>query len=185
MGAVEEHKAHAPRSVRCAVITISDSRTEATDESGALLRKFLAEAGHRVGFHQIVKDDARAIGTWLTRPQKWRIRSSRTAARTPPGTPSGAAPVHGALRYIHKSVSDFHNVGTDWRGYTRRQRRYRARPVRVNDDQQGKKAEQVMKTWHRKRRGGTMTAAKRRPANSAGGRGRVRKRPAGRNIMKT
>ena len=34
-------------------------------------------------------------------------------------------------------------------------------------------------------RGGRMTAAKRRAAKSAGGRGKVRKRPAGKNIMKT
>ncbi len=70
MGAVEEHKAHAPRSVRCAVITISDSRTEATDESGALLRKLLSEADHRVGFHQIVKDDARAIASVVDKAAK-------------------------------------------------------------------------------------------------------------------
>jgi molybdenum cofactor biosynthesis protein B len=70
MGAVEEHKAHAPRSVRCAVITISDSRTEATDESGALLRKFLSEAGHRVGFHQIVKDNASAIASVVGKAAK-------------------------------------------------------------------------------------------------------------------
>jgi len=62
MGAVEEHKAHAPKSVRCAVITISDSRTEATDESGALLRKLLSDAGHRVEFLKIVKDEAGPIG---------------------------------------------------------------------------------------------------------------------------
>ena len=37
----------------------------------------------------------------------------------------------------------------------------------------------------KKSRGGRMTAAKRRAANSAGGRGRVRKRKAGRDIMKT
>jgi len=70
MGAVEEHKAHAPKSVRCAVITISDSRTEATDESGALLRKLLSDAGHRVGFHQIVKDDARAIASVVDKAAK-------------------------------------------------------------------------------------------------------------------
>lgn len=61
MGAVEEHKAHAPKRVRCAVITISDSRTEATDESGALLRKLLSKAGHRIERHELVKDEPRAI----------------------------------------------------------------------------------------------------------------------------
>lgn len=37
----------------------------------------------------------------------------------------------------------------------------------------------------KKSRGGRMTAAKRRAAKSPGGRGRVRKRKAGRDIMKT
>jgi hypothetical protein len=37
----------------------------------------------------------------------------------------------------------------------------------------------------KKSRGGRMTAAKRRAAKSPGGRGPVRKRPAGRNIMRT
>jgi len=34
-------------------------------------------------------------------------------------------------------------------------------------------------------RGGRMTAAKRRAAKSSGGKGHVKNRPAGRNIMKT
>jgi len=61
MAAVEEHKAHAPKSVKCAVITISDSRTEATDESGKILRQAILDAGHKILFTAIVKDDAKAI----------------------------------------------------------------------------------------------------------------------------
>ena len=34
--------------VRCAVVTVTDSRTEATDVSGTLLRRLLSEAGHSV-----------------------------------------------------------------------------------------------------------------------------------------
>ena len=37
----------------------------------------------------------------------------------------------------------------------------------------------------KKSRGGRMTAAKRRAKKSSGGRGRVKNRKAGRNIMKT
>lgn len=37
----------------------------------------------------------------------------------------------------------------------------------------------------KKTRGGRMTAAKNRAAKSKGGKGPVKKRPAGRNIMKT
>ena len=62
MGAVEEHKAHAPKSAKCGVITISDSRTEATDESGKILKQLLLEAGHKILFTAVVKDEPKAIG---------------------------------------------------------------------------------------------------------------------------
>ena len=61
MGAVDEHKAHAPKSVKVAVITISDTRTEATDESGKILKQLLLDAGHKILFLAIVKDEAKAI----------------------------------------------------------------------------------------------------------------------------
>ncbi len=61
MTAVEEHKAHAPKRVACAVITVSDSRTEATDESGQVLKDLLREAGHEVPFYAVVKDEGTAI----------------------------------------------------------------------------------------------------------------------------
>lgn len=65
--AVEQHRAHAPRSVACGVITVSDSRTEATDESGALLTRLLTEAGHRVVLTAIVKDEPAAIADAVDR----------------------------------------------------------------------------------------------------------------------
>ena len=51
-----EHKAHAPRSIGCWVLTISDSKTPATDTSGALIRELLAGAGHEVVGSEIVRD---------------------------------------------------------------------------------------------------------------------------------
>jgi molybdenum cofactor biosynthesis protein B len=56
-----EHKELAPRSVTCAVLTISDSRTEATDESGHLLRERMIQAGHRVLSYSLLKNDPEAI----------------------------------------------------------------------------------------------------------------------------
>lgn len=44
-----------------AVLTISDSRTEATDKSGALLVGRLESAGHRLADKRIVADDIYAI----------------------------------------------------------------------------------------------------------------------------
>jgi len=53
-----EHKARAPRSVRCFVLTVSDTRTEDTDASGRAIAALLTAAGHVVAGRAIVKDDA-------------------------------------------------------------------------------------------------------------------------------
>ena len=53
-----EHKAHAPSSVRCVIVTISDTRTEETDTSGRAIADLLTAAGHTVAGRAIVKDDA-------------------------------------------------------------------------------------------------------------------------------
>jgi molybdenum cofactor biosynthesis protein B len=52
-----EHKATAPQSVRCYVITISDTRTEETDTAGRAIAELLGGAGHQVVGRTIVKDD--------------------------------------------------------------------------------------------------------------------------------
>src|SRR5207237_610220 len=62
-----EHKARAPRSARVYVVTCSDSRTEATDEGGRILRDRLAAAGHAVTGSAIVPDDPQRIAAELDR----------------------------------------------------------------------------------------------------------------------
>ena len=57
----QEHKHKVPKSVSCAVLTISDTRTERDDESGRLLRQKLSENGHRVIVYCILKNEADAI----------------------------------------------------------------------------------------------------------------------------
>ncbi len=47
--------------VDVAVLTISDTRTEETDKSGALIRQKLTDAGHRVGHYAILKDEPEQI----------------------------------------------------------------------------------------------------------------------------
>jgi molybdenum cofactor biosynthesis protein B len=56
-----QHRAYAPKSIACAVLTVSDSRTLADDTSGKLISELLGAAGHAVLLHQIVPDDADAI----------------------------------------------------------------------------------------------------------------------------
>jgi molybdopterin adenylyltransferase len=52
-----EHKATAPTSVACYVLTVSDTKTPETDTSGALIRELLLSAGHRVVGSAIVRDE--------------------------------------------------------------------------------------------------------------------------------
>jgi molybdenum cofactor biosynthesis protein B len=63
----EEHKAQAPRSVRCFIVTVSDTRTEATDTSGRAIADLLTAAGHVVAGRAIVKDDAEMVRGTLER----------------------------------------------------------------------------------------------------------------------
>ena len=49
----------------CAVVTVSDTRTTATDRSGRAIRTALERAGHQVVDFRIVRDDARLIIAYL------------------------------------------------------------------------------------------------------------------------
>lgn len=57
----KEHKAAAPRSVPCMVITCSDTRTPENDTSGALIMRSLKGRGHTVVSYHLVKDDPSII----------------------------------------------------------------------------------------------------------------------------
>jgi molybdopterin adenylyltransferase len=52
-----EHKATAPKTVGCFVLTVSDTKTAETDTSGTLIRELLTAAGHRVVDSRIVRDE--------------------------------------------------------------------------------------------------------------------------------
>src|SRR3970040_3040971 len=62
---VHEHKEKGKKSIRCFVITVSDTRDEGTDTSGQTIKKFLAEEGHQAMGYQIVKDEPVQIETLL------------------------------------------------------------------------------------------------------------------------
>ncbi len=57
----QEHKQEAPKSVNCAVLIISNTRTEQNDESGKLIIRALKRNGHRVVSYCILKNDADSI----------------------------------------------------------------------------------------------------------------------------
>ena len=53
----DEHKREAPKSVGCALITVSDTRTIETDRGGQTAVELLAAAGHRLLRREIIPDD--------------------------------------------------------------------------------------------------------------------------------
>jgi len=59
----QEHAANTP--ARCAVVTVSDTRTEDTDTSGAFIRTALNDAGFTVVHYTIVPDEPTRIDTLL------------------------------------------------------------------------------------------------------------------------
>jgi molybdenum cofactor biosynthesis protein B len=54
---VAEHKEKGKKSIRCYVITVSDSRDETTDTSGQTIRSGLSAEGHQTAAYRIVKDE--------------------------------------------------------------------------------------------------------------------------------
>jgi molybdenum cofactor biosynthesis protein B len=62
-----EHKARAPRSVTCYVITVSDTRTDDTDTGGGAIAELLGGAGHTVAGRTIVRDDAELVRDTIVR----------------------------------------------------------------------------------------------------------------------
>jgi molybdenum cofactor biosynthesis protein B len=54
---VSEHKAQAPATVGCYILTVSDTRTPDTDSSGRAIRTLLEAAGHAVTGHDVEKDE--------------------------------------------------------------------------------------------------------------------------------
>jgi molybdenum cofactor biosynthesis protein B len=78
-----EHRALAPATVACAVLTISDTRTEPTDTSGRAMADMLAGAGHRCVERAIVRDEPAAIAGAL---ERWLARADVDAILTTGGT---------------------------------------------------------------------------------------------------
>jgi molybdenum cofactor biosynthesis protein B len=64
---VAEHKAEAPQSVRCFIVTVSDTRTVETDAGGRMIAELLTAAGHVVTGRTIVKDDPELVHTTIER----------------------------------------------------------------------------------------------------------------------
>jgi molybdenum cofactor biosynthesis protein B len=82
--------------LRVAVLTVSDTRTEATDKSGAVLVERLRSAGHVLANKAIVRDDIYAIRAivsgWIADPQvEVVITTGGTGITGRDGTPEAIA----------------------------------------------------------------------------------------------
>src|SRR5206468_10121847 len=51
---------------RCAVVTLSDTRTESTDRSGARIKELLSADGHQLVVYTILKDEPTELDKLLT-----------------------------------------------------------------------------------------------------------------------
>jgi molybdenum cofactor biosynthesis protein B len=84
--------------VNIAVLTVSDSRDETTDKSGALLVARLEEAGHRKAAKAIVPDDVyqirAVVSAWIADPEiQAVITTGGTGLTGRDGTPEAVAPL--------------------------------------------------------------------------------------------
>ena len=78
-----QHRESAPKTIRTAILTISDTRTLETDTAGEYLKTVLEDGGHQVLVRSIVKDDSDAIRATL---EAWLARGDIQAIITTGGT---------------------------------------------------------------------------------------------------
>jgi molybdopterin adenylyltransferase len=64
---VAEHKAASPATVRCFIVTVSDTRTLENDDSGRTIAELLTAAGHVVTGRTIVRDDPELVHSVVER----------------------------------------------------------------------------------------------------------------------
>ena len=62
----KKHFSQSVDSVRCAILTVSDSRTPETDGSGRTIRELLLAGGHKVHSYEIVPDNRDQIRRLVT-----------------------------------------------------------------------------------------------------------------------
>ena len=78
-----QHREEAPAKIRCAVITVSDTRTLETDTGGKTLIDRLVAAGHEVAVREIVPDEPTSIAALLL---EYRDRADLDAVLLTGGT---------------------------------------------------------------------------------------------------
>jgi molybdenum cofactor biosynthesis protein B len=85
MGAPDHRaSARAVGPVACSVLTVSDSRSEATDESGQLIQRLVAQGGHRVADYELIRNEPlqieERVSRFLAGPSQCLIVTGGTGA---------------------------------------------------------------------------------------------------------
>ena len=93
-------------SLNIAVLTVSDTRTKATDRSGRLLTERVTQAGHNIADEKIVSDDIYKIrvvvSQWIADPKVNAILSTGgTGVTGRDGTPEAISPL------LEKEIAGF------------------------------------------------------------------------------
>lgn len=78
-----EHEKMAAASLRIGIMTFSDTRDEASDKSGALLKEIIAAAGHKISAYALVREEPELMRLEL---QKWLALEELDAVITNGGT---------------------------------------------------------------------------------------------------
>jgi molybdopterin adenylyltransferase len=106
---VQEHKEKGKKSIRCFIVTVSDTRDESTDTSGQTIKKLLADNDHQMAGYQIVKDEPSQIHGLL---EQALARADVDAVIVNGGT--GIAPRDGTYevvgRFLEKKLDGFGEV---------------------------------------------------------------------------
>jgi molybdopterin adenylyltransferase len=92
----QEHRRQSPDRVRCAVITVSDTRTPETDTSGQFMQQALTGHGHSISAYAIVKDEPEDIRRLL---QHFIQAADTDAILLSGGT--GLSPRDGTYEVVH------------------------------------------------------------------------------------
>jgi molybdenum cofactor biosynthesis protein B len=103
-----EHEAEAPKSLKIGIITLSDTRAEADDLSGKLLRERLAEAGHSLLRYGLIREDPELIfqtlAAFLQDPLDAVITNGGTGLTSRDGT------IEVAKRLMQKELPGFGEI---------------------------------------------------------------------------
>lgn len=105
----DDNKDREFRPLNIAILTVSDTRTEATDKSGALLKDRLESAGHRLADKAIEPDDMyrirAAVSRWIADPGvDVVITTGGTGVTGRDGTPEAVTPL------LDKTIDGFGEV---------------------------------------------------------------------------